>query len=334
MQKIINRPDFVVEDMLQGFIKAHKDLVMISDKNDHVVRSPKAPVKGKVGLVTGGGSGHEPAFLGYVGENMIDAVAIGEVFSSPTAQAFLDAFREADSGQGVACLFGNYSGDNMNVKMAVQMAEEEGIKVKYVTATDDVASSTKETKEKRHGIAGGVFMWKIGGAKAAMGGSLDEVIATSQKVVDYTRSICIGLSPCTIPGVGKPNFTIENGTMEFGIGHHGETGMKVEPLKTADEIAEKMTNAILDDLELKGKDEVAVIVSGLGSTPVMELYILFDEVEKRLSQNGISVYRSFVGNYVTSLDMNGATLTMMKLDDELKRLLDHPARSVAIEVCS
>ena len=332
MNRFINNPDYVVDDMIKGYVKAHKNLVSQSERNTHVVKYTKAPIKGKVGIVTGGGSGHEPAFLGYVGKNMVDAVAIGEVFSSPPAQAFYDAFVEADSGAGVACLFGNYAGDTMNVKMAQMMAEDDDITVKTVIANDDVASSPKETREKRHGIAGGVFMWKVGGARAALGGSLDEVIESAQKAVNNTRSICVGLSPCIIPAVGRPNFKIEEGKMEFGVGHHGEPGMKIEDVKSANEIAREMTSTILNDIEIKPDSEVAVIVSGLGATPLMELYILYDEIEKYLSENKISVYKVFVGNYVTSLDMNGTALTIMKLDDELKMLLDYEAESKGIEI--
>lgn len=256
---------------------------------------------------------------------MMDAAAVGEIFSSPSAQTFYDAFLEADAGKGVACLFGNYAGDNMNVKMAIRKAGKKGVEVKMVAATDDISSSPKETKEKRHGIAGGVFMWKIGGARAALGGSLDEVIQSAQKAVDATRSICVGLEPCTIPAVGHPNFNIENGKMEFGIGHHGEPGMNVQELKSADEIADQMTEAVCEDLELARGDETAVILSGLGATPVMEQYVLYGRAEKYLERKGIHVYRAFVGNYVTSLDMNGAALTIMRLDDELKELLDYEA---------
>ena len=318
--------------MIKGYVKAHSALVSQSTRNSHVVKYKNAPVKGKVGIVTGGGSGHEPAFLGYVGRNMVDAVAVGEVFSSPPAQAFYDAIIEADSGEGVACLFGNYAGDTMNVKVAQMMADEDEIIVKTVIANDDIASSPKETKEKRHGIAGGVFMWKVGGAKAALGGTLDEVIESAQKAIDNTRSICVGLSPCVIPAVGKPNFQIEDGKMEFGVGHHGEPGLKVEDIKLANEIAREMTDSILDDMDIEGGSEVSVIVSGLGSTPLMELYILYDEIEKCLKENEISVYKVFVGNYVTSLDMNGAALTIMKLDKELKELLDFEAESKGIEI--
>lgn len=332
MNRFINDADYVVDDMIKGYVKAHKNLVSQSERNSHVVKYKEAPVKGKVGIVTGGGSGHEPAFLGYVGKNMVDAVAVGEVFSSPPAQAFYDAFVEADSGEGVACLFGNYAGDTMNVNMAKMMADDDEIIVKTVIANDDISSSPKETKEKRHGIAGGVFMWKIGGARAALGGSLDEVIASAQKAVDNTRSICVGLSPCVIPAVGKPNFKIEDGKMEFGVGHHGEPGMKIEDIKPANEIAREMTNTILNDIDSESSNEVAVIVSGLGATPLMELYILYDEIEKCLNENEVSVYRVFIGNYVTSLDMNGAALTIMKLDEELKKLLDFEGESKGIEI--
>ncbi len=331
MQRFVNNPDYIVEDMVKGFLKAHDDLIVKNEKNDRVVQYKNAPVEGKVGLVTGGGSGHEPAFLGYVGENMMDAVAVGEVFSSPSAQAFYDAFMAADSGKGVACLFGNYAGDNMNVKMAIRKAKKQGVTVKYVTATDDVASSPKETKEKRHGIAGGVFMWKVGGAKAAKGADLDEVIATAQKAVDNTRSICVGLSPCAIPAVGHPNFDIKEGDMEFGIGHHGEPGINVQKLKPAKEIANDMAKAVIDDLEPADGDEVAVLLSGLGATPIMELYVLYDEIEAYLKEQGLSIYRVLIGDYVTSLDMNGAALTVMKLDEELKELLDYDAKAPGLK---
>lgn len=331
MQRFVNNPDYIVEDMVKGFLKAHDDLIVKNEKNDRVVQYKNAPVEGKVGLVTGGGSGHEPAFLGYVGENMMDAVAVGEVFSSPSAQAFYDAFMAADSGKGVACLFGNYAGDNMNVKMAIRKAKKQGVTVRYVTATDDVASSPKETKEKRHGIAGGVFMWKVGGAKAAKGADLDEVIATAQKAVDNTRSICVGLSPCAIPAVGHPNFDIKEGDMEFGIGHHGEPGINVQKLKPAKEIANDMAKAVIDDLEPADGDEVAVLLSGLGATPIMELYVLYDEIEAYLKEQGLSIYKVLIGDYVTSLDMNGAALTVMKLDEELKELLDYDAKAPGLK---
>lgn len=329
MQRIINDPNLVVEDMLKGFIKAHPDIVTTTD-NPRVVKSVDAPVAGKVGIVTGGGSGHKPAFIGYVGKNMCDAVAVGEIFSSPSAQAFLDAFRAADSGAGVACLYGNYAGDNMNVKMAKRMAEKEGIRVETVVANDDVASAPKTERDKRRGVAGEVLMWKVGGAKAALGGSLEDVIAAAQKAIDNTRSVGVGLTPCTIPAVGKPNFAIEEGKMEMGIGHHGEPGVEISDLKSADEIAQSIMDLILPDLPFERGDEVVVLLSGLGATPVMELYILYNKVEAILAEHGISVYRPYVGNYFTSLEMMGATVTVMKLDAELKTLIDLEAKSMGL----
>ena len=288
-------------------------------------------MEGKVGIVTGGGSGHKPAFIGYIGENLCDAVAVGEIFSSPTAKAFLDAIKAADSGKGVACLYGNYAGDNMNVKMAVRKAKKLGIEVKTVVANDDCASAPKDELEKRRGVAGEVLMWKVGGAKAAMGADLDEVIAAAQKAIDYTRSVGIGTAPCTIPAVGHPNFQIEDGMMEVGIGHHGEPGINVQPLKTAREIADEMLDLILPDLPFEAGDEVVVLLSVLGATPVMEQYIVYDRVEEVLEEKGISVYRSYVGNYFTSLEMMGVTLTVMKLDEELKECMDLPVNSAGLK---
>lgn len=330
MNRIVNNPNYVVEDMLKGFVKNHKDLVEKTE-NDRVLKYKKAPVEGKVGIVTGGGSGHKPAFIGYIGENLCDAVAVGEIFSSPTAKAFLDAIKAADSGKGVACLYGNYAGDNMNVKMAVRKAKKLGIEVKTVVANDDCASAPKDELEKRRGVAGEVLMWKVGGAKAAMGADLDEVIAAAQKAIDYTRSVGIGTAPCTIPAVGHPNFQIEDGMMEVGIGHHGEPGINVQPLKTAREIADEMLNLILPDLPFEAGDEVVVLLSGLGATPVMEQYIVYDRVEEVLEEKGISVYRSYVGNYFTSLEMMGVTLTVMKLDEELKECMDLPVNSAGLK---
>lgn len=329
MQRIMKDADTMVEDMLSGFLKAHRDLVT-TGRNPRVVKSVHME-SDKVGVVTGGGSGHKPAFIGYVGRNLCDAAAVGEIFSSPTAAAFLNAFEEADRGKGVACLYGNYSGDNMNVKMAVKMARKQGIEVRTVVANDDVASAPKDQMEKRRGVAGEVLMWKAGGAKAAMGGSLDEVIEAAGKAVSRTRSVGIGLSPCTLPSVGHPNFEIKDGTMEVGIGHHGEPGIEVVPIEDAAQMAKRMTDIVLPDYPFIKGDEVVVLVSGLGATPVMELYILYNEIEKILEQKGIQVYRSYVGNYFTSLEMMGATLSVMKLDEELKQLIDYPAKSVGFK---
>lgn len=321
MQRILNNPDNIVDEMLEGFVKTHGDIVKTTF-HPRVIAAKETPISGKVGVVTGGGSGHKPAFIGYVGDNMCDAAAVGEICSSPTAAAFLDAFRAADGGAGVACLYGNYSGDNMNVKMAVRMAKKEGLTVKTVVANDDVASAPKTQREKRRGVAGEILMWKCGGAKAAKGGSLDEVIEAAQKAIDNTRSVGIGLTPCTLPAVGHPNFEIKEGTMEVGIGHHGEPGIEVCELETADKMAKRMTDIVLPDYPFEEGDEVVVLVSGLGATPVMELYVLYNEIEKILGEKKIKIHRAYVGNYFTSLEMMGATLTVMKLDDELKELID------------
>lgn len=329
MQRILNNPDDIVDEMLKGFLKVHADIVEATD-NGRVVKARNIPAD-KVGVVTGGGSGHKPAFIGYIGENMCDAVAVGEICSSPTAAAFLDAFKAADQGKGVACLYGNYSGDNMNVKMAVKMAKKQGIEVKTVVANDDAASAPRDQREKRRGVAGEILMWKVGGAKAAMGGSLDEVIEAARKAIDNTRSVGIGLTPCTLPAVGHPNFEIKDGTMEVGIGHHGEPGIEVCELETAAQMAKRKVDVVIPDYPFQSGDEVVVLVSGLGATPVMELYVLYDEIDRLLADQGIKTHKAYVGNYFTSLDMMGATLTVMKLDEELKELIDMPAYSMGLK---
>lgn len=329
MQKFINDPSKVVDEMLEAYIKVHSDIVSPTE-NERVIKYINAPVEGKVGIVTGGGSGHKPAFIGYVGRNMVDAVAVGEIFSSPPAQMFLDAIRESNAGKGVAILYGNYAGDNMNVAMAMEEAEEEGVGVKKVVANDDVPSAPKGEEAKRRGVAGEILMWKVGGAKAAMGASLDEVIEAAQKAINNTRSMGVGLSPCTIPEVGHPNFTIPEGKMEIGIGHHGEPGIEVVDLESSAKVAARMCDIIIPDLPYESGDEVVVLISGLGSTPVMELYILYNDVQKILKEKGITIYVSYIGNYFTSLEMGGATLTLMKLDDELKACMDYECDSVGM----
>lgn len=321
MQRFINNPDEVVEDTVKGFVKAHADIVRLGD-NPRVIVARQAPVSGKVGVITGGGSGHEPAFIGYAGRNMLDAVAVGELFSSPTAKSFFDAAREANGGKGVICLYGNYAGDSMNVKMAIKLAAKDGIEIATVVANDDVCSAGPDERHKRRGVAGEIFMWKCAGAKAAESADLADVQAVAQRAIDNCRSIGVGLGPCTLPAVGHPNFLIEPGTMEVGIGHHGEPGVRIEPLKPAAEIARDMVKIVLDDHDLAAGTEVAVLVSGLGATPVNELYILNGTIEQEIAGRGLNIYRTYIGNYFTSLEMVGATLTVMALDAELKRLLD------------
>lgn len=332
LNRVINQPDLVVEDMLKGWVLAHADTVKLHPENARVVQRVQAPERGKVGIITGGGSGHEPAFLGYVGDGLCDAVAIGEIFSSPTAKNFLDAMRAANGGAGVACLYGNYAGDNMNVRMAIEMAAREGIVVRTVVANDDVPSAPKGDEAKRRGVAGEILMWKVGGAKADMGASLDEVIAVAQKAIDSSRSVGIGLSACVIPAVGHANFNISPGTMEVGIGHHGEPGIQVREVVSAAEMADLMLQTILPDLPFTSGDRVAVLISGLGATPIMEQYILYGEVAQRLQASGITIAFNAVGNLFTSLEMFGVTLTLMKLDEELEACLKHPCRSVGLSI--
>ena len=330
LNRVINNPDHVVEDMLAGWLQAHSDRVVATPANPRVVKRVQAPERGKVGVVTGGGSGHEPAFIGYVGDGLVDAVAIGEIFSSPTARSFHDAIRASDGGAGVAVLYGNYAGDNMNVGMAHRMAEEEGILVKTVVANDDVASAPKGDEARRRGVAGEILMWKVGAARAAQGASLDEVIAAAQKAIGNTRSVGVGLSACVIPAVGKANFHIEHGTMEVGIGHHGEPGIDVRPTVSAAEMAEMMLKVVLPDLPFGAGDRVAVLVSGLGATPVMEQYILYGEIAQRLAAQDITVAFNQVGNLFTSLEMMGVTLSVLQLDDELEQYMKYPCVSIGL----
>ncbi|MGA7901024.1 MAG: dihydroxyacetone kinase subunit DhaK [Terrimicrobiaceae bacterium] len=327
MQRILNDASRVTEEALEGIVSCHSGL-LAKTENPRVVRYVGSPVMGRVGIVTGGGSGHEPAFVGYVGKNMVDVVAVGEIFASPSAHIFRDAIKAADGGAGVAVLYGNYAGDNMNVKMARRMVGD--LRVDTVIANDDVASAPKTEREKRRGVAGEILMWKVAGAKAATGASLEEVIKTAQKAIDSTRSIGIGLTSCVIPAAGKPNFHIEPGKMEVGIGHHGEPGVKVDDLKSADELAQIALDYILPDLPFSSGDEVVVLVSGLGATPIMELYIVYRKLVELLGKAGISIYHRYVGNYFTSLEMMGVTITMMKLDAELKELIAAEATSIGL----
>ena len=331
MNRVINDPDQVVEDSLLGYLAACPDLLEAT-AHPRVLRRTGGPIRGRVGVVTGGGSGHEPAFLGYIGPGMLDSVAVGEIFASPTAKSFHAAFAAADAGAGVACLYGNYAGDNMNVKMAVRLAAKDGIDVRTVVANDDVASAGAHERDKRRGVAGEIVMWKAGAARAAEGGTLDEVIAAAQNAIDHTRSVGIGLSACTIPANGKPNFSIADGTMEVGIGHHGEPGIAVQPIASAKDMAADMVERIVADLPFGRGDDVSVIVSGLGATPVMELYLLYGHVDELLRDRGMTVRHRFVGNYFTSLEMMGVSLTVTRLDGELDRLLSAPCRSIGLSV--
>ena len=327
MKKILNNPNEFVTDMLEGLLKAHPDQLSCAGGDLQCIVRADAPVAGKVALATGGGSGHLPVFLGYVGKGMLDGCAVGDVFSSPSADRMLAVTKHIHGGRGVLYIYGNYSGDTMNFDMATEMASFEDIEVRSVRVKDDVASAPAAAAERRRGVAGMVFAFKIAGAKADLGGSLDEVEAVAKRALANIRSMGVALSPCTVPAAGRPTFTIGEDEMEVGMGIHGEPGVSREKLKTADEIATRMTAAILADLKTRPGDELAVMVNGLGATPPEELYILYGKVHELLAAKGLSVYRAYVGEYATSMEMAGASFTFFKLDGELKALLDHPARS-------
>ncbi len=325
MKKIINNPDDFVDQMIEGILLAYpEDLRTVSDDLRELVRKD-APVKDKVAIATGGGSGHLPIFLGYVGKGMLDGVAIGDVFASPSAQQMYNVTKEIDSGKGVLYLFGNYGGDCMNFDMASEMAEMDDIKVETILVTDDIASSPKGEEEKRRGVAGLVLAYKIAGAIADEGAELGEVVAVTKRALDNMRTMGVALSPCTIPQVGKPTFEIDEQEMEIGMGIHGEPGIHRGPLKKADEITDNILNAIFEDSPYAEGDEVAVLINGLGATSQEELYIVYRKVAEILNNKGLTVYRKLIGEYATSMEMAGMSITLMKLDDELKRLLDATA---------
>ncbi|WP_032123157.1 dihydroxyacetone kinase subunit DhaK [Clostridium amazonitimonense] len=331
MKKLINDPNLVVDDMLQGIAYAHPEYLRKLDNCDVLVRKD-SPIKGKVALVSGGGSGHEPAHGGYVGKGMLDAAVAGAVFTSPTPDQVYEAAKAVDSGEGVLLIIKNYSGDIMNFEMAKEMAEMEGIKVDTVVVNDDVAVENSTYTAGRRGIAGTVLVHKIAGAKAETGASLEEVKNTAEKVIANVRSMGMALTSCIVPAAGKPNFTLAEDEMEIGMGIHGEPGTHKEKLITADKVATQLVDKILADMKLNSKEEVAVMINGLAATPHMELYIINKKVSELLNEKGIKVYKTFVGEYMTSLEMAGCSVTLLKLDQELKELLDAPADTPAFKV--
>lgn len=320
MKKIINNANEVVQEMVAGIAAAYPDSVKQLPETSVIVRKD-VPVQGKVGIVSGGGSGHEPAHAGYVGKGMLDAAVSGEVFTSPTPDQVLEAIKAVDSGSGVFLVIKNYTGDVINFEMAAEMAEAEGIDVEQVVVNDDVAVEDSSFTTGRRGIAGTVLVHKVVGALADQGASLKEIKDSADKAVANVRSIGMALTSCIVPEAGKPSFELAENEMEIGIGIHGEPGIERESLKTADEIAERLTAKVLEDLNYTDS-EVAVMINGLGATPEMELYIVNKKVQGMLKEKGIQVYRTYVGGYMTSLEMAGCSVTLMKLDDELKNLLD------------
>ncbi|WP_082233260.1 dihydroxyacetone kinase subunit DhaK [Halobacillus massiliensis] len=331
MKKIINNPESVVSEMIAGLTAAHPDLLTQLPETTVIVRKD-APVPNKVGLVSGGGSGHEPAHAGYIGDGMLDAAVCGEMFTSPTPDQVFEAIKAVDSGAGVFLIIKNYSGDVMNFDMAAELAEAEGIQVEKVIVNDDVAVEDSSFTTGRRGIAGTIFVHKIAGAKAADGGSLKEVKSVAEKVVANVRSMGMALTPCHVPSAKKPSFSLEENEMEIGIGIHGEPGIEKKPIASADEIATELTEKILDDLSWNEGEEAAVLINGMGGTPEMELYILNKKVNQLLTERGLHIHRTFVGNYMTSLEMSGCSITILKLDEELKALLEAEAESLAFNI--
>ncbi|MEW9095833.1 MAG: dihydroxyacetone kinase subunit DhaK [Clostridiaceae bacterium] len=322
MKRLFNNPYDIVEEMLEGYCRAHKKYVRLLEDDGRVVVSNAAPIKDKVGIIIGGGSGHEPLFLGYVGENFADAAVIGNINTSPSPEPCYNAVKAVDGGKGCLYMYGNYAGDVMNFDMASEMATDEGIRVETVVVTDDVMSS--KVRSERRGVAGDFFIFKCAAAKAAMGGDLDEVKAVSEKANDNTRSMGVAMSSSTLPTKGSPIFHMEEGDMEIGMGIHGEPGVKREKLRGADEVVAEIMEHILPDIPFASGDEVYVLVNGLGATPLMELHVCYRKVDEILEEKGIKVYKSLVGTFASSMDMAGMSITLMKLDEELKELMDYP----------
>lgn len=319
MKKIINNVENVLDEMLDGIVKANNTLKRIEGTD--VIVNIKAPIKNKVALVSGGGSGHEPAHAGFVGDGMLDGAVSGSVFTSPTPDQVLEAIKAVDSGAGTLLIVKNYTGDVMNFEMAKDLADMEGINTEYIVVNDDVAVEDSTFTAGRRGIAGTVFVHKVAGAKASKGANLFEVKEVAQKVVDNVRSMGVATSPCTVPAVGKPNFELAEDEIEIGIGIHGEPGVSREKFKSANDIVDELLENILKDLDYSNS-EVAVIINGMGATPLMELYIANNRVSDVLKERGIKVYKTLVGEYMTSLEMAGFSITLLRLDGEMKELLD------------
>ena len=321
MKKFINKPEAFVDEMLQGILAAHPEqLKHVAGDLRCIVRAD-APVQGKVGLATGGGSGHLPLCLGYVGAGMLDGCSVGGVFQSPSAEQMLEVTKSIDSGAGVLYIYGNYGGDIMNFDMAAEMADMENIRVESYVAGEDVASAPAGEEHKRRGVAGIFYVYKCAGAKADQGAALDEVKRIAAKAGANVRTMGVALSPVIVPEVGKPSFTIGDDEMEIGMGIHGEPGIRRGKLLTADEVVDEMIGKILPDLPYQNGDEVSVLMNGLGSTPKEELYVAYRKVAAILADRGIRVFKPYVGEFATSLEMTGFSISVLKLDDELKALL-------------
>ena len=320
MKKIINEPSNFVKESIQGLVASHPNIYSFAEDNESVItRTIKA--NNKVGIVTGGGSGHLPVFTGYVGEGMLDACAIGSVFASPSVDQIVSAIRNGDNGNGVLCIIGNYGGDVMNFEMACEIVAEEGIQTKKLIIADDIASASHEDRLKRRGIAGMIYIFKIAGSLAENGKSLEKVFEITSLANDNIRTLGVALSPCILPEAGKPTFEISNDEIEIGMGIHGEPGIKREKLRKADPLVDDLCKRILDDIKLDNKDKVSIMINSLGSTPLEELYIISKRVNENLSKLKIEIIKSHVGRYATSMEMAGMSITVLKLTDDLEKNL-------------
>ena len=324
MKTFYNEAESYVDEMLEGIVAAHPDQLAFARGEKRAVMRSDGPVKDKVAIVSGGGSGHLPVFMGYVGKGLIDGAAIGNVFASPSMNQMLTLTKAVHAGKGVLYLYGNYGGDVMNFDMAAEMAEEEEIRVQTVLVADDVASAPKGKEDDRRGVAGLFYAYKVAGACADGGAALNEVAETTREALSRVRSIGVAITPCEVPGAGKPSFSLEENEMEIGMGIHGEAGIRRGPRKSADEVTGDMMKLLLDDLPHSAGDTVSVLVNSLGATPLEELYIIYRKTAQILEANKISVYRPYVGRYATSMEMAGFSITLFRLNDRFKKFLDHP----------
>jgi len=331
MKKFLNQPEAFVDEMLKGILKAHPDQIVSAAGNARCIVRVGIPGSTKVGLATGGGSGHLPLFLGYVGRGMLDGCSVGGVFQSPSSDQMLEVTKTIDTGKGVLYIYGNYGGDIMNFDMAAEMALMEDIRVESYVAGEDVASAPKGEEAKRRGVAGIFYIYKCAGAKADEGANLGEVKRIAEKAGDAVRTMGVAISPVVIPEVGRPSFVIGDDEMEIGMGIHGEPGIRRGRLLTADEVVREMLDKLLPDLPYASGDSVSVLMNGLGATPREELYVAYRKVAEILGERNISVFKVYVGEFATSLEMAGFSISLFKLDDELKSLLAAPARTPFFE---
>lgn len=325
MKKLINKPEDFARETVEGIIAAHPESLKLVDGNFRCMVRADEKKPNKVAIATGGGSGHLPTFLGYVGFGLADGVTVGNVFASPSAEAMHEVDKAIHAGAGVLHLYGNYGGDIMNFGMAADLDSMEDIEVEEVLVTDDVASAPKGNEARRRGVAGLFYAYKIAGAAAEKMLNLQEVKKAAQKAVDNTRTMGVALTPCIVPEAGKATFSIGENEMELGMGIHGEPGIERCGLKTVDEVVEYILGKIIEDLPYNEGDEVSILVNGLGATPKEELYLAYRKADQILKSKGIKIYRPYIGEYATSLEMAGMSITLLKLDDELKELLDAPA---------